>query len=264
MKKAVFFDIDGTLLDCAGQIKTITPNVKKAIRRLQASGDYVFIATGRPYAFLSQEILEFGFDGFILTNGAQVILHNKTIYKKTMEKNFVKQLVQTFENYDIQYILEGDNDSYMKACYKEFYDFYETFGIFRDKIKGDYNLEEVEVQKVEALCPTKEALTFCLSFLNEHPEYDHFASMDAKSVEIYSKKNKKASGILEALKYLDIPIEQSYAFGDGKNDIEMLEAVGCGIAMGNASDEVKEYADKVTDTVQNDGVAAGIEKYIFS
>lgn len=264
MRKAVFLDIDGTLLDCAGQIKTITPNVKKAIRQLQANGDYVFIATGRPYAFLSQEILEFGFDGFILTNGAQVILHNKTIYKEPMEKNFVKQLVQTFEKYDIQYILEGDNDSYMKACYKEFYDFYETFGIFKNKIKGDYNLEEIEVQKVEALCPTKEALAFCLSFLNEHPGYDHFASMDAKSVEIYSKKNTKATGILEALKYLDIPIKQSYAFGDGKNDIEMLEAVGCGIAMGNASDEVKKYADKVTDTVQNDGVAAGIEKYILS
>lgn len=88
--------------------------------------------------------------------------------------------------------------------------------------------------------------------------------MDAKSIEIYSRKNTKAAGILEVLKHLDIPIEQSYAFGDGKNDIEMLEAVGCGIAMGNASDEVKKYADKVTDTVQNDGVAVGIEKYILS
>ena len=263
MRRAIFFDIDGTLLDCAGQIKTMTPNVKKAIRKLQTSGDYVFIATGRPYAFLSQEILEFGFDGFILTNGAQVILHNKTIYKETLEKHFVKQLVQTFEKYDIQYILEGDNDSYMKSCYKEFYNFYETFGIFKNKIKEDYDLEEIEVQKIEALCPTKEALTFCLSFLNEHPEYDHFESMNAKSVEIYSKKNTKATGILEALKYLDIPIEQSYAFGDGKNDIEMLEAVGCGIAMGNASDEVKRFADKVTDTVQNDGVAVGIEKLIL-
>ena len=48
------------------------------------------------------------------------------------------------------------------------------------------------------------------------------------------------------------------------NDIEMLETVGCGIAMGNALDEVKKYADKVTDTVQNHGVAIGIEKYILS
>ena len=52
-------------------------------------------------------------------------------------------------------------------------------------------------------------------------------------------------------------------FGDGKNDIEMLSTVGCGIAMGNASDEVKSYAHQVTDSVLEDGVATGIEKYIL-
>jgi len=51
---------------------------------------------------------------------------------------------------------------------------------------------------------------------------------------------------------------------DGKNDIEMLSTVGCGIAMGNADEEVKKYAKEVTDTVHNDGVAIGIEKYILS
>ena len=64
--------------------------------------------------------------------------------------------------------------------------------------------------------------------------------------------------------HLNIPIENSYAFGDGKNDIEMLSTVGCGIAMGNADDDVKKYAKEVTDTVHNDGVAVGIEKYIIS
>ena len=81
--------------------------------------------------------------------------------------------------------------------------------------------------------------------------------------ELYSKKNTKATGILTALKHLGIPVEQSYAFGDGKNDIEMLSTVGCGIAMGNASDEVKSYAHQVTESVLEDGVATGIEKYIL-
>lgn len=77
-----------------------------------------------------------------------------------------------------------------------------------------------------------------------------------------SKKNTKATGIIKALQHLNIPIENSYAFGDGKNDIEMLSTVGCGIAMGNASDEVKKYAHQVTETVHNDGVAFGIEKFV--
>ena len=85
----------------------------------------------------------------------------------------------------------------------------------------------------------------------------------AKNFELYAKKNTKASGIIKALEILNIPIENSYAFGDGNNDIEMLSTVGCGIAMGNASDEVKGHAKVVTDTVQNDGVASGIEKYIL-
>ena len=54
-----------------------------------------------------------------------------------------------------------------------------------------------------------------------------------------------------------------YAFGDGENDIEMLATVGCGIAMGNAAKAVKAHAKKVTDSVSQDGVASGIEKYIL-
>ena len=77
------------------------------------------------------------------------------------------------------------------------------------------------------------------------------------------KKITKASGLLKTLEYLNIPIENSYAFGDGKNDIEMLLTVGCGIAMGNANDEVKNHSNKITDTVQNDGVAKGIEQYVY-
>ena len=65
------------------------------------------------------------------------------------------------------------------------------------------------------------------------------------------------------LDYLSIPLENSYAFGDGQNDIEMLSTVGCGIAMGNASDEVKKFAKKITETVQNDGVALEIEKFLL-
>ena len=80
---------------------------------------------------------------------------------------------------------------------------------------------------------------------------------------MYLKKNTKGSAILKAIDFLNIKIENTYAFGDGKNDIEMLLTVGCGIAMGNANDEVKKHSNKITDTVQNDGVAKGIEQYVY-
>ncbi|BCZ46564.1 haloacid dehalogenase [Clostridium gelidum] len=263
MTKAIFFDIDGTLIDCLGGIMDITPTVKKGIRNLQSNGHYVFIATGRPYAFLSQAILDFGFDGFILTNGTQVIIKNKTIYSEPMDKEFVKKAITEFEKLNIQYILEGELYSYMKNSCTEFYDFYDSIEISRKFLKSDYDIEKINTHKIEMLCPNEEAVNFCLSLMNSNPDYDHFHSIDAKALELYSKKNTKATGILTALEYLDIPIENSYAFGDGRNDIEMLSTVGCGIAMGNACDEVKKHAKKITDTVHNDGVAVGIKKYVL-
>lgn len=98
--------------------------------------------------------------------------------------------------------------------------------------------------------------------VESNSEYGYFSSVSEKAYEIYLKRNTKAHGILKVLDILNIPIENSYAFGDGINDIEMLSTVGCGIAMGNASDEVKKYAHKVTESVHDDGVAVGIKEYV--
>ena len=191
MSRAIFFDIDGTLIDCFGGVRHITPKVEQAIRSLKTQGDYIFIATGRPYAFISEELLNFGFDGFVLTNGAQVILHNETIYRESMEKAFVKEAVNAFERIGVQYILEGAVDSYMQERFEAFYEFYESIGISRKHIKGSYELEELEVQKIEVLCPNEEAVLQCSAFLSQYPDYDHFASISQKSVEIYAKKIRK-------------------------------------------------------------------------
>ena len=263
MNKAVFFDIDGTLLDCTNGILDITPNVKKMIKLLQENGDYVFIATGRPYALLDKNIMNFGFDGFILANGAHILINNETIYSDYIDKEFIKELVKEFENNKIQYILQGELYSYMKEDCKEFYDYYDGLGISRQYLVGEFNLEDIDVHKVEMLCHDDEAMGLCLSLAKSNPECDYFSSVNKKALELYLKKNTKGTAILKAIEYLNIPIENTFAFGDGKNDIEMLSTVGCGIAMANAKDEVKKFAKEVTDSVQNDGVAIGIKKFII-
>ena len=261
MKKAVFFDIDGTLIDCTKGINAISPRVKKYIKILQNEGNYVFIATGRPYAFIYKELLDFGFDGLVLTNGAQVIIENKSIYKREINKNFVKKLIYDFEKFDVQYILQGETYSYIKEKYRELYSYYDSFYIPRKYIKSEYNIDDVSTYKIEMLCKNKEGTDYCLSLENE--EYDYIHNSSSNVFEFYSKRDTKASGIIKVLEHLNIPISNSYAFGDGKNDIEMLKSVGCGIAMGNAGDEVKNSAREVTDRIENDGIAAGIEKFIL-
>ncbi|EKQ56777.1 MULTISPECIES: HAD family hydrolase [unclassified Clostridium] len=258
MKKAVFFDIDGTLIDCLNGITDITPRVKKAIRKLQENGNYAFIATGRPYAFLNEALCNFGFDGFVLTNGAYVKVKDKCIYKEAIRKDIIKDIVYNFEKFEIQYILQGEKYSYIKDEYKKLHSFYDLYNISKKYLEGNYNLEEVDIYKIEMLCNHKKGIDYCLSLGNGVFDYVH--NEEGGSFELYSKSNSKASGILKVLDYLNIPIENSYAFGDGKNDIEMLSTVGCGIAMGNAEEFVKGYANKVTDTVINDGVALEIEE----
>lgn len=262
MKRAVFFDIDGTLLDCVNGLIDISPRVKETIRSLQENGDYVFIASGRPYAFLNKTILDFGFDGFILCSGAYVEVNNKIIYNEAMNKDFIKETTKIFEENNIQYILEGQPYSYMNKQNQDLIDFYESIGISSRLISNNYHIENDDVYKIEAFCFNENHRNICIDLVNANADCGYFNSIDEKFFEIYLKKNHKANGILKALEYLNIPLENSYAFGDGDNDIEMLETVGCGIAMGNASNKVKSYAKQVTDTVLNDGVALGIEKYI--
>lgn len=261
MKKAVFFDIDGTLIDCLNGITDITPRVEKAIRGLQEKGNYVFIATGRPYAFLNEALRNFGFDGFVLTNGAYVTVDNKCIYKEPIKRDLVKEISGKFEEHNIEYILQGEKYSYIKDECEKLHSFYDSFSISKKYLEGNYNLEDVDIYKMEMLCNDKKGVDYCLSLGNG--DFDYIHNINEGTFELYSKKNSKASGILKALDFLNIPVENSYAFGDGKNDIEMLATVGCGIAMGNAEEYVKGYAKKVTDTVQNDGVAIEIEKFIL-
>lgn len=264
MKKAIFLDIDGTLLDMRGGIAEITTTVKQFIQKVQSNGDYVFIATGRPYAFLSDNIKSFGFDGFILANGAQVVIGDKTIYNYPIYKEIVEDISRGLEENKIEHILEGELYSYLKESCTEFYDFYDKVGVSRKYLEPNYNIEDINVYKIEAMCKNEREFSKCMAIAENNTEIGYFSSIDNRIVEMYLKKNTKATGILKVIEYLNLPIENTYAFGDGKNDIEMLSVVGCGIAMGNASDEVKRYADEITDSVHNDGVALGIERYVIA
>ena len=84
-----------------------------------------------------------------------------------------------------------------------------------------------------------------------------------KNLELYAKDITKGSGILHALEALKIPVAESFAFGDGVNDVEMMQTVGLGIAMGNAQPAVKEIAKAAVPSVDDDGVAWGIEHVIL-
>lgn len=264
MNRAIFFDVDGTILDSMNGQTEMSEAVTKAIHKLQEQGDYVFIATGRPYSFISDYLLGFGFDGFLLNNGAHIMMNQKTIYKKPLEHQVVKEITQALDQMKIEYILQGEQHSYLKQGFKTFDHFFDGFGISASRLIRSFDPSAVDVFKIEVLCPEEEKQAYCTKILEAYPNYTHFFSISRVVCEIHAKDTTKGTGILKVLELLDIPAQKSFAFGDGENDIEMLQTVGCGIAMDNADDEVKAHADEVTDSVQEDGVAKGIEAFLLS
>lgn len=263
MRKAIFFDIDGTLINCLSNQHTMSSKVQEAIKMVRAQGHYAFIASGRPYAFIDENLKSFGFDGFILANGAHIIINNSTIYQSPFDHSFYETILQEFDNRHIQYILETTEYSYISEKSVDFYNFYKEIGIPTNYIKRTLPPKGMEILKIEALCPTADIAKQCIDIIESHEEYGCFKSIDPRLFEIYNKNNTKATAILKALDYLKIPVEHSYAFGDGVNDTEMLSTVNCGIAMGNASDYVKSFAKEITDSVEDDGVASGLMKYVL-
>ena len=81
--------------------------------------------------------------------------------------------------------------------------------------------------------------------------------------DVIGKGCDKSTGIDETIRHLGISLEETMAFGDGGNDVGMLAHVGLGVAMGNASDAVKQYADYVTADVDEDGVARALERFVL-
>jgi len=262
MKKAVFFDVDGTLIDISKGMMTMSTKTKKTIRQLQDAGHYTFIASGRPFAFLDKEITEFGFDGYVLMNGAAVIMGDQVLYKKPLDKAYVASTCKKCDAHQVEYILQGTKHVYLKPEFKQLDDFYEDIEIAKNRFVYDFDATNLDVYKMEFISKNEQGLDVCMSFVNDKMEF----MTDPRhklNFELYAKAQTKATGIQRALQALDIPLENSYAFGDGKNDKEMLAAVGYGFAMDNADASLKKIADYTVDSVHHDGVAQGILDYIL-
>jgi len=265
MKKAVFFDIDGTLINIMKGQTTIQPAVREAIRALRAAGNATFIASGRPYDYLDPELTQEGlFDGYVLMNGAVVLLDGRTIYEQPLPKKTVCEIVAASEAHGVEYILEGAQHVYLRPGFQMTENFYRSIDVDVMRFVREFNLDEIEVAKLE----------FASEDPGGHGLFEKLLAwpgltglMDPyhkKNMELYASDVTKGSGIRHALSYLGIPVENSYAFGDGLNDIEMMQTVGTSLVMGNARPALKKLADHVVPSVEEDGVAVGISRYVLA
>ncbi|WP_078381061.1 Cof-type HAD-IIB family hydrolase [Sutcliffiella halmapala] len=250
-KKIVFFDIDGTLLD---HNKELPASTKQAIAKLKENGVYVAIATGRaPFMFedLRQEL---NIDTFVSFNGQYVVFEGEVIYKNplSLEKMQLLRKYSEQQKHPLVYM----NHETMKSNVTDHPFIHESMGSLKFlHPEQDQNfLEETEIYQALLFIEEKDQQTY----LDAYKDF-HFIRWHSYSTDILPKGGSKAIGIQRMLERLPFKKENVFAFGDGLNDIEMLEFVGTGVAMGNGHPKLFEVADRVTKDVGEDGIKHGLE-----
>ena len=250
MKKAVFFDIDGTL--CDREMK-ISDSTKEAIRLLKKNGTYVFLCTGRTLSYIvNEELLSLEFDGLVAGCGTWVSFGEEELVYEMIEPGLMKHLLEVLEEYGLPVILEGKYDQYLEE--EEFLDDPILPLLKRDTANGVVSIHEHDMKWEASKCSAVIKDRDYVKALEEISPWFEFLFHGDEFVEIVPRGFSKATGIQAVCQRLGILHENTYAFGDSTNDLEMLKYVAHGIAMGNGMEEAKEVADYVTDDIHQDGI----------
>lgn len=269
-KKVIFLDIDGTLRGFDGVIPEST---KEAIRLARANGHETVVCSGRSLYQIDKSILDLGFDGIIGGAGAFVIHKGEELYHHYMTKEQKEKLFGYLDDNDIIYTVQTDKESVVPEAIEEdminYYKELESIGIPLKNVAGKLKIEKDIVAN-----PKVEKLVFHRSrkSLKEIGDYlgDEFTLVglsftpDGVNVGVAGEIGiggiTKASGIEAYLKAAGVTRQNSIAFGDGYNDLEMIEFVNCGVCMGNGVLQLKEIADMVTDDIDKDGLYKGFKE----
>ncbi|WP_339279447.1 Cof-type HAD-IIB family hydrolase [Paenibacillus sp. FSL W8-1187] len=251
--KLIFFDVDGTLLD---HDKRIPASAKQAVRELQDAGHEVAIATGRG-PFMFREIREeLGIDSYISYNGQFAVRRGEVILRNPIRPDLVQKITE--RALELDHAIVYMNDEAMKANIERHDYIEESMASLElvDKTMAwdkDYHIGR-EIYQCLLFCTIGDEM----KYREEFPELG-FIRWHQFSMDVLPLGGSKAQGIETYRKLAGVRPEDVYAFGDGLNDIEMLQTVHNSVAMGNAVESVQKAAKHVTKDVAEDGIRHGLE-----
>jgi Cof subfamily protein (haloacid dehalogenase superfamily) len=267
MYKLVVLDMDGTLLNSQ---KEITERVRKAINAAKASGVKVVLASGRPTNGMLPALAALGlttFDDYMLSCNASLTLNAGS--KEVIRSEFLTGQ-DARDLYHLAVKLGVNTHAYSAKL-----------GLITPKI-SKYTEHEASINQIEinicdftTLDPLEEMLKIMMideaevltAAINRLPDTLQEKYSMAQSApffyEFMSKKSGKSNGVAALAAYLGFTHEEVICVGDAGNDLEMIQYAGLGIAMANASDDVKAVADYITLSNDQDGVALILEKFVL-
>lgn len=255
-QKIFFFDIDGTLCHA----NKVSARVKKAIQDIRKNGDLCFIASGRPPTFLQKAVQEVGFDGYVMCNGAYAFTDTETLHEVKLNDEYFQPLLTYLREHHCEYILQTKTDNYLDPTFNRFYNFFDSIGVPVETFVRNFEEKDIldDIIKIEIWPDYREFGDVLREKFTHYTWHQYVES----NMEIYLNGVSKAWGITQVINKYGIAYEDTYCFGDGTNDMEMLQAVCHSYAMGNASDEVKAVAKHVCPSIEEDGVAVILESFL--
>lgn len=256
-KKIIFFDIDGTLLHPRLGVSSPTIKTKETIQTMISLGHIPVVATGRPLCMIKQDVRDLGFTSYISSAGAHVTYEGNTIMSDAISSTLANELFQYAVENQIYVFSENSERIYI---HPDQYDHWDTFFLKRDAIAADKmicttDISNVQNYKLFVRWYDETAYQKLVQKYSNTFTFGAFTCPDGtRGSDVIYHTHSKAQGILTMLKYLDIPISDTYAVGDGTNDIEMFDVVANSVAMGNAEEFLKKIATYVTSSVVEDGI----------
>lgn len=268
---AVFLDVDGTYLDSSRQVP---PSAAEAVRAARAKGHQVFLCTGRSTAEIWPSFLEAGFDGVISSGGGHVSYGGEVLLHHTIPAGLLARARTFLDATGLDYIMESNSGLYPSEGVRR-----RMAQIVHPDLPDD-ELDRLVESDAVILKPLAE-LTGELPPINKIVVLGSDVPVDRARAEFggefdliegtippYGRNMfelalpgvHKATAIAALLDHAGISREFSVAFGDGANDLEMIEYVAVGVAMGDGSPEVIALADLVTDSADDDGIAKGFAR----
>lgn len=273
--KAVFFDIDGTLLN---DRKNVQKSTEKAILNLKKKGILVGLATGRGPGFAEPFLENFGLDFAVCYNGQYIFTRDKVLYENSLSKALLYRLIHYayVKRREISFGtasgLVGSRIIHMGTSRIGQFISVLVPSRFAKTVQRTFKhiIRRLKPQNYKALKTiVKEPIyQVILIAAKEDTEKIQTKFPDIKitrsspySADLITKGQSKIKGIERVGNIFDFELNEVMAFGDSDNDIEMLSGVGVGVAMGNADANVKSIAHHVTDTNNNDGIAKALAHY---
>lgn len=257
-RKALFFDIDGTLLSVVD--RQVPESAKRALQIARSCGHLVFVNTGRSYSELGEMIPLLGseIDGWVCGCGTYVTVGGKSLYYRAMPKEQSLMVRTLIEKHNLDGILEGKDGCYVGSPDSRFQEGRRIRKALHFAIKS--NDWWKDCGEAEKFCVLADEESDRAGFFRSLGLDIHVIDRGAGFYECVPAGHSKATGIDVILEAYGLELKDAYVFGDSTNDLSMFEHVPNAVLMGKHDKELEPFASFVTKNVEQDGVWYAMEK----